>query len=328
MRHLVILCALQLLVACSDPFTGFPESDGDAGGDVANDGGAGGSGAGVVTSAGGFTTNVGGGGSGTSGGVGGGNTCTPSAQICSGDTLLTCDGVNYVFDTDCTVGDGLCLASRCEFGITALLRFTEGSGTVTSGESPSMLQGLHTGTWMSGFDGGNAVSFDGNSEVDFGGALDSLGLPFSVSAWVNIPPGSNTTMTVLATNTIINGDYAGIWLDVDAANGNTVVLAFGNGAGVGPANRHAKRSSSSVPQGVWTHVTGVFTAPDVASIYIDGVDAGGSYSGTATFVGNTGAPMFVGRAFWTPSPFIGGIDDIRIYNRALSPVEAFELSQL
>ena len=88
-------------------------------------------------------------------------------------------------------------------------------------------------------------------------------------------------------------------------------------------------SSSRVDDGEWHHVAGVFDN-GTSTIFIDGYHEApatrGSTFGTGStrygFVGaNSEATEFNGALGGTPSFYIGDVDDLRIYHRALSAAE-------
>ena len=78
-------------------------------------------------------------------------------------------------------------------------------------------------------------------------------------------------------------------------------------------------SSNSVPSGVWVHAVGVRT-PNQMRLYLNGVLAG-----TTAVTGDPdysrGLPEIGGNFGSDSDAFSGSIDDIRIYNRALTPAE-------
>jgi len=93
-------------------------------------------------------------------------------------------------------------------------------------------------------------------------------------------------------------------------------------------------STMLVNDGQWHHVAGVFDSGQMI-LYIDGkIDAlasGGSTSGTGTtrygFIGSQSeAAVFDGNRSGTPGPFDGDLDDVRIYERALSQAEIANLA--
>jgi len=83
-------------------------------------------------------------------------------------------------------------------------------------------------------------------------------------------------------------------------------------------------SSASINDGNWHLITGVRSSTKTADIYVDGV-----LSGTMTYAGSgasidTTTPLTIGSR--NGSNFLSGlIDDVRIYNRALSPSEVMDI---
>jgi hypothetical protein len=83
----------------------------------------------------------------------------------------------------------------------------------------------------------------------------------------------------------------------------------------------------------WAHIAVTVNANDANNVtfYINGQDAG---SGTFTLGPNTGATMTIGNSqsetAWAGSPevFNGQLDEVRIYNRALSAAEIAYLADL
>lgn len=79
--------------------------------------------------------------------------------------------------------------------------------------------------------------------------------------------------------------------------------------------------------GVWTHVVGTKNGTTV-KIYYNGVDRTGTVSNTTATLDQTGEPLLIGA---DPVPggarregFIGGLDEIAVYNRALTITEALD----
>lgn len=324
MRHLTIMLIATTLIGCSSDFAFGPGHEGGGGlGGSAEGGHAEGGGAQGPSTGGGST--VGGGGSGAQGGSGGGApSCVTGDTTCNGTVLLTCDGTSYGDPVDCIdVGMDLCVAGACEHDLELRLGFDEGSGNFALDDVQALQGQLVNGGWTAGWEG-SAVLFNGTGYVDLGDVHNDVSLPFTIAAWVHIPDGPDGNMTVVATDA--EPPYQGAYLLVDMAQGATAVVGYGNATGTGPAQRHAKRSALAVPRGQWVHVAGVFRLPDDASIYIDGMDAGGSYSGSAQFVGSTSDSLTVGRDLDGAAGVVGGVDEVRIYSRALNTAQVMQLA--
>ncbi len=107
--------------------------------------------------------------------------------------------------------------------------------------------------------------------------------------------------------------------------------------GLGIVNRKAKfhvyngglgfyfLSNVTVNDGLWHHIVAVRTSSTDGEIYVDGSLAG-SGSGPARSLNNV--PVWIGGPGFTgPFQFNGLIDDVRIYNKALSAAEVQQLYQ-
>lgn len=324
------LAACLLTAACGGEPSLFDDDDSTAG--VGTTGPGGGSGA--FGGAGGSEGGSGGAGTGgqPEGGSGsaGGPLCAPSEAYCDGSLLYGCNELGEVFlEADCgSAPGGACVNARCESSLLALLTFDEGAGSTTTATVPEgLVASMGTVQWDGTLPVGSAAYFVGNHAVEVGDVLNEVSLPFTISAWVR-PTTDLSLMTVVATNARPGGNYSGVWLNVDGAAGRTVVVGYGTNQGTSSAHRHGKRSSSAVTPNAWTHIVAIVRAPGDIDILLDGSDAGGTYSGSAAFVASDDAPMLVGRSFWGVASMKGAIDDVRIYDRALTTGEAAALTQL
>lgn len=322
MERMKLFTALLLVAAsigCGTPFVAFSgdEGSGGAGGGL----GAGGS---VTTtvSAGGSTVSTSTSATAGGGGSGGSAECVEGSSSCEGEWVVSCENGGLVLDIDCASSGASCAAGKCEFDLVSLLRFEGQTGSTALDESPSDLAGQLIGSsWGVGSIGGG-LDCAPAGRVEFGDVLNDLQLPFSIAAWVKVSPEATESMTVVATDTGSVG-YGGGWLSVNSGSGNTVTVGFGDGGGSGPSNRNGKTSGSGFPVGVWTHVAGVFEAPDQAKLYINGLEVSGTYSGGATQLNSTSSPYAICRGNWggLQSQFIGSVDEVRVYARAINQVE-------
>jgi uncharacterized protein len=83
---------------------------------------------------------------------------------------------------------------------------------------------------------------------------------------------------------------------------------------------------ASLPTGIWTHVA-VVLGPAGGLLYLDGAVVGTS-AGMTLRPADLGAmpASYIGRSHFAGDPYLDGrIDDLRIYNRALSPEEILSL---
>jgi hypothetical protein len=85
-------------------------------------------------------------------------------------------------------------------------------------------------------------------------------------------------------------------------------------------------TNAALPIGVWTHIAGVFDGKNL-STYVNG-----QFKGSVSAVGtlqNNGFPLYIGADYGSHGGYFNGrIDDVRIYNRALSDAEVQRLFDL
>jgi hypothetical protein len=207
--------------------------------------------------------------------------------------------------------------------------FDEGSGQTaadSSGNSRDGTIGSTTSvessdpTWVCVM-GGNALDFDGSDDQVLVGDYDVLNA-ISISAWINwdaitIKDG------ILSKRT--DPENAGNWvlrLDGRSASG---LLEWMVWTGFDASQKFY--SVSAISTGVWTHVVLTFDDPsDTAKFYIDGGLDNTSTSFTNSLA-DTAEPIIIGWAGQSGSEhFDGRIDDVRIYDRVLSPAEISALA--
>ena len=203
--------------------------------------------------------------------------------------------------------------------LVAWWRFDETSGTEVVDFSGAGNTGVLTGTFqrVAGQVGG-AVFFGGTSHVD--GTQAALKLPTgsgprTISAWIKIPSGLGTgadrAILHYGTNDTSRSASFHLFVHSDATAG----IGNANGGGV-------IFGKTRVDDGAWHHVAGVYegSATNRALVYVDGQLNG---SGTLTTVPNTGAGGVWKIAQFLPGQgtFPGTIDELRVYNRALTAAE-------
>jgi hypothetical protein len=199
-------------------------------------------------------------------------------------------------------------------GLVAAYAFEEGTGTTTAyaiGKS-------HTGTlsnaaWTTAGKNGKALSFNGtNSYVSAADANDlDLTNGMTLEAWVN--PLSLTS---------------GGWNMIVMKEGSATTLAYSLYANdgnpwpsitvrVGTADREAI-GTSALPLNTWTHLAATYDGANLR-LYVNGVQVG-VLAQTGNMLVSTRTLRIGGNSVWGEY-FDGTIDDVRIYNRALTATE-------
>ena len=205
-------------------------------------------------------------------------------------------------------------------GLVGHWTFDDGSGTTAADTSGNGNDGtlVNTPTWTTGRIGG-ALDFDYTSSqyVDMGLPAElQLTNTGSVSAWVRYNDQSvSGSWTYIAGATNASTDRNGYALVVWPANRPSIA--------VDSATAHNQFSAPlTYDDGSWHLVTGTWDGSDVI-LYIDGLEVG---STAQTLNANVIYNINVGRdSANTNAYFNGTIDDVRIYNRALSAADVAAL---
>ena len=193
-------------------------------------------------------------------------------------------------------------------GLVASYGFDEGSGTTVTDSSGSGNGGTVSGaTWAIG-KFGTALSFDGVNDIVNVADSASLDLTtgMTLEAWV-LPRalGSAWRTVVLKEQT---GNYAyGLYANTGTGRPSANVVS-----GV---TDHDLRGPAALPLDTWVHVAATYDAANLR-LYVNGTLAA-SEAATGSISTSTGALRIGGNNLW-PEFFQGRIDEVRIYNRALT----------
>ncbi len=218
-------------------------------------------------------------------------------------------------------------------GLAGHWKLDEGSGTSTVDSSVNGSTGTLTSgpTWTTGQVGG-AVTFDGNNDYITAGsssALDFTTSTFTISSWIY--PTAIPILGQAAYHASIFDRWDHGCTGHGYAFGITNAYTF-NGPTELEVRTSCGGSSTSVANGAanvltnnqWQHIVVVANA-GVVTFYVNGV----SYvaTGSITDVPLTYAgPVIIGNGYLgTGSPYTGSLDEIRVYNRPLSPAEVMQL---
>ncbi len=198
--------------------------------------------------------------------------------------------------------------------IVGYWRFDEGSGvTVSDASGHGNIGTVYGASWVDGTSGA-ALSFDGSDdfvEVPYSSSLDFEALTWS--AWVKLDAFRIEGCGVVSKAWTV--DYAGEWsgsIRPDGRIGFTILTDSG---------RVDLAGSTVLSPGTWYHVAGTYDG-SVMRVYVNGVEDGNaSHSGSL----HLDMPLRIGRAGRVG--FMDGvIDEVRVYNRALTPAEIRELA--
>lgn len=219
-----------------------------------------------------------------------------------------------------------CVGAWCpsQSGATGYRLFDD-SGNNNHGTLTNFALSGTTSNWLPS-SGKLALDFDGSNDNIVGGyVLPAPILPNSISAWVNVRSGASNRFSFRSHADVSSS--TGVWLRVNGSNAviagygrNTDTFEFGNSFNIAT-------STEVIDSNKWVHIAAIIRGLNSHSIYINGIEATVTYTGTQTAV-NGGFVFNIGRIFTGGNNNYGaaGVDDIRYYNRALTPSEIRHLA--
>ena len=188
--------------------------------------------------------------------------------------------------------------------------FNEGSGASVHDASGNGHTGIISGaTWSTQGKFGQALAFNGldNWVTVNASSLLELTTGMTLEAWV-FPTTTMGTRDILLKEGVhvdIYNLYARNWRGVPEVN-----------VSVGGTNRAAE--GTALPANVWTHVAGTYDGATFR-LYLNGVEAA-STATSGMIAPSTGPVRIGGNSIWGEY-FQGSIDEVRIYDRALTLAE-------
>ena len=196
-------------------------------------------------------------------------------------------------------------------GLVAAYGFNEGAGTSVPDLSGSGNSGTATGTgWSPSGKYGKALSFDGTSSIVTIPDSNSLDLSsgMTIEAWVN-PTALGTDAWGWRT-VVLKEQPAGMAYALYANNGSA--------RPTGQVNIGGEQSAvglAQLPLNIWTHLAVTYDGASLR-LYVNGLQVGSKTQSGPLPVTN-GSLRIGGNAVWREY-FTGLIDEVRVYNRALS----------
>jgi hypothetical protein len=170
--------------------------------------------------------------------------------------------------------------------------------------------------------------FDGvNDYIDLGNIYDDLALPVTISVWVNLSPSSSGNVGIFDSQDNLN-IYNGITFIMSEQH-----MGISYGDGLGGNNSAFRRSKSATIQdtrGQWVNLTAIIKSASDMSLFLNGVNKGGVYEGSSINPLNSNSPNEVAKiGTWYSNNntyfYKGQLDELRIWNRALSPTEVADI---
>jgi len=207
--------------------------------------------------------------------------------------------------------------AQSDDGLVAEWHFDEGAGNVVEDSSGNGNDGVIYGaTWVEG-KYGKALSFDGVDdyvEIPDKPSLDIMD-EITIEAWIHCYDSYDNQELISKVTFGTNQRSYELALGPD----NKVRVAFTTD-GTADTWKKSTDNKISVSKNQWTHAVGIYDG-QTFYVYINGISDGSTDIGEYTIFSSS-SPLSIGRHGMDGRRFFNGIiDEIRIYNRALSPEE-------
>ena len=158
---------------------------------------------------------------------------------------------------------------------------------------------------------GQGLKFDGSNDYVNVGAAD-VSVPCTMSAWVKLSARNGNTSPIFGTTG--GSSYSGFQAEQYLSNAVGITVT-------GVQDYAFASPGYTVPLNTWTHLVAVVNSSASATLYVNGLTSG-TISGASGLVCNRGR---IGATAANFGYFPGIMDDVRIYNRALSAAEVLQL---
>jgi len=169
----------------------------------------------------------------------------------------------------------------------------------------------------------NGKNYDGINLGDVPDLNFSQDSEYTISAWINLADIVETWSSIILLNYPCKSTEQGLVID---KNRVSFVMRDSYGITVNVT------SANEISKNIWYHIVGVReinSSDKILKLYINGKLAASAIDTTSGQLSNSG-PDYIGRRYSCPSnnPFNGLIDEISIYNGALSEAEIQEIYSL
>ncbi len=173
----------------------------------------------------------------------------------------------------------------------------------------------------------SCYNFDGtNDYVDMGNILNNIQLPITISTWVYWHGATSSgEFGIISSDNSPTYYYQGFRIAV--IQGGIITFRIGDG-GIAAAysRRDAKSPAGAILENEWTHLVVIAKGLTDVAMYLNGISVSVTYAGTGGNMVHTGNPLVLGRWTYNLSSgedwfFDGIIDEMRLYNRALTEEE-------
>lgn len=213
-------------------------------------------------------------------------------------------------------------------GLVGRWEFEEGNGTVALDSSVGARVGELVGTgWTTGgaLGSGSAARFeDAADRIDFG-TFDLGGAALTIAAWIQPASFAQMDGRIVSKATGVQDDDH-FWMLSTIAQSGEHRLRARIRTGSPAVTTTLIADSGSLEIDAWQHVAMTYDGTDLR-LFLDGTEVGAT-AVTGALVTNPLVPVAAGNQPQGDRPFDGGVDGLRIYDRALSADELLTLAGL
>lgn len=193
-------------------------------------------------------------------------------------------------------------------------RFDTATGTTAPDSTGTRTGTLTNGaTWTTGRSG-NAVALDGVNDYVALPTFDVTGSRLTIAAWLrngSFPSGVSQRFVSKASGTAASSTY---WMLAQTTSGGAARLQFRLRTGSSTTTLTA--TSGTLPVNTWYHAVATYDGATMR-LYLNGVEVGATAK-TGTLATSTSVPVSIGRSPEGSNYMTGAIDDVRLYDRALT----------
>jgi hypothetical protein len=163
-----------------------------------------------------------------------------------------------------------------------------------------------------------AMSFDGSNDYVDAGTSAILDVDYvTISAWINASSWDSGSFNYIVSKETVASPYHGYELR-NSFGSIQFVVAIGV--------TEYLLNSTLPTTGVWHHLAGTYDG-ETMLLYVDGAQVNSNTSPSGVMRKASGQSLYIGEGQAYPNRrFVGQIDDVRIYNRALSASEIQSLA--
>ncbi|MCG3148525.1 MAG: hypothetical protein PCFJNLEI_01969 [Verrucomicrobiae bacterium] len=213
-------------------------------------------------------------------------------------------------------------------GLVLHFPFDDDNAQIAADQSPSELRGeIHGARFIRNGRIGGALQFNGNADyvvVRHSPTLDRLEREATVAAWIKIDADAPFSDAALPHLISKGATFANLYADFAltlAEDTGRLTWEYSD-----QRNRPIYSKATPLPRDEWHHVAATFQDGTI-KLYINGQLAG-SDTGSSKSLRTSGQPLYIGCRYLDPftMPFKGSLDEVLIYNRALTDSEVQSLA--